>query len=103
MILRRTDMVVGLFFDLYAPEQNPAVRPCEHIPKILDRQTKAEEVRGCVRPCIGSLQCENHLSSKENSDKFYNKSLNNRVFFNQHCFNCSAKVNGEIPYTNPNP
>ena len=27
MILRRTDMVVGLFFDLYAPEQNPAVRP----------------------------------------------------------------------------
>ena len=28
MILRRTDIVVGLFFDLYAPEQNPAVRPC---------------------------------------------------------------------------
>ena len=27
MILRRTDMVVGLFFDLYAPEHNPAVRP----------------------------------------------------------------------------
>ena len=32
MILRRTDMVVGLFFDLYAPEQNPAVRPWIHYP-----------------------------------------------------------------------
>ena len=31
MILRRTDMVVGLFFDLYAPEQNPAVRPWSFI------------------------------------------------------------------------
>ena len=35
MILRRTDMVVGLFYDLYATDRNPAVRPCPAIPRRL--------------------------------------------------------------------